>query len=155
MGKRGPSGKSNKLKLLQGTYRKDRDGGENPSPASSIPNCPSFLKGEARREWKRISPELAANGLLSELDRAALAAYCSSWGMYVETDKVIRAEGLTYVNSRGREMARPEVAIRRQAMNQMKAFITEFGMTPNSRGRVTVSEEKDQENPFLGLQRQQ
>ena len=52
-------------------------------------------------------------------------------------------------------MARPEVAIRRQAMNQMKAFITEFGMTPNSRGRVTVSEEKDKENPFLGLQRQQ
>ena len=152
MGKRGPAKKSPNVKKLQGTYRKDRDKGENPAPAPGVPNCPSFLKGEARREWKRVAPELAGLGLYKELDRAALAAYCSSWGMYVEVDKVIREEGLTYLNSRGRELLRPEVAIRRQAISQMKAFLTEFGMTPSSRGRIILPENTtDEQNPFLRL----
>ena len=152
MGKRGPARKPANVKKLQGTYRKDRDGGENPSPAPGIPNCPSFLKGEARREWKRVAPELANLGLYTELDRAALAAYCSSWGMYVEVDKVIREEGLTYLNSRGRELPRPEVAIRRHAIRQMRSFATEFGMTPSSRGRITLPDNtKDEYNPFLGI----
>jgi len=152
MGNRGPTGKSTSLKLLQGTYRKDRDKGEEVVATTSIPQCPSFLKGEARREWKRITPELEILGLISKLDLAALAAYCSNWKMFVEADKAINTEGLTCINPRGQLVARPEIAIRHRAMSQMRAFLIEFGMTPVSRGKVTVLEKKKTENPFISFQ---
>ena len=59
MGKRGPVRKSTNVKKLQGTYRNDRDGGENPSPAPGIPNCTSFLKGDGYNDkgYVTVTPD--------------------------------------------------------------------------------------------------
>jgi phage terminase small subunit len=47
------------------------------------PDCPKHLWPEARREWRRIGPELEAAGLIAKIDRAALALYCQSWARMV------------------------------------------------------------------------
>ncbi|MEZ4699249.1 MAG: phage terminase small subunit P27 family [Rhodothermales bacterium] len=151
MGRRGPAPKPTKLKLLQGTYRKDRANTNEPEPEAAVPKCPSFLKGEARREWRRIVPELQEMGLLSRIDRAALCGYCASWETLVESDKVISAEGRTIVNAKGQLVAHPEMAIRSRAMDQLRGYMVEFGMTPASRARIHVPEKGNLANPFADI----
>ncbi len=153
MGNRGPTPKPTKLKVIQGTYRKDRASTNEPKPEQTVPKCPTFLKGEARREWRRITAELIKLKLLSEIDRAALAAYCTNWEMYVEADKIIRKEGMTCITPKGHVQQRAEIGIRNRAMLQMKAFLSEFGMTPASRTRISVPEERiNPDNPFAKLE---
>jgi phage terminase small subunit len=75
--------KPTKLKLLQGTQRSGRINSQEPDPKSEIPSCPKHIQGESRREWKRITKELSALGLLTRIDRAAIAAYCEAYGRWV------------------------------------------------------------------------
>ena len=56
--------------------------------------CPKQLDTEARREWRRVAPELERMGLSTTLDRAALAAYCACWShSLVDTANSIRVFG--------------------------------------------------------------
>jgi len=47
-----------------------------PKPRIILPELPAFLNKYAKEEWKRIAVALNRIGILSEIDVAALAAYC-------------------------------------------------------------------------------
>jgi len=49
-----------------------------PQPEIEIPGCPKHLLPEAKKEWRRIGPELQKLGLISRLDRTALGMYCQA-----------------------------------------------------------------------------
>jgi phage terminase small subunit len=74
---------------LRGTLRGDRRHADEPTPDICIPKKPSFLKGAAAKEWKRIAIELHTQKLLSEMDLAALAGYCHAYGEVIKIDKAI------------------------------------------------------------------
>ncbi len=57
---------------------------DEPSPEPGRPACPTWIVGEARKEWRRIIGELSACGILARVDRAALAIYCESYRDFVE-----------------------------------------------------------------------
>ena len=145
--------KPSALKLLQGTYRADRAAPNEPTPDVQVPTCPTWLHAEAKREWRRVVPELEALGLVSLIDRAALAAYCQSYATWWTTERDIAENGATQRSDRsGLESARPQVAIRDQALRQMRAFLVEFGLTPSARSRVSAVEKATpQDNPFLRI----
>ena len=146
--------KPTKLKKLQGTYRTDRDGKNEPDPEVQIPRKPTWMKGEAAKEWKRITPQLAELGLISELDLVALTAYCSNWALFIECEQTILERGLTFETPNGHTQQRPEVSIRRQALEQAKSFLTEFGLTPASRSKISLPEKKKvASNPFSEIGR--
>lgn len=145
-------------------------------PKVAIPECPAHLSADAREEWVRITPHLEQLGLITEIDRAALAAYCSAWGDYVWAERRIaqmnaeirvrppapegakrrpreRVLAADATGDRGRIWDTPSgykqisvpMQIRNRAMEQMKTFLNEFGMSPAARSRVTASD------PQLGL----
>lgn len=152
MGKGGRPRKPTRLKIIQGTYRADRAGLNEPDPEPVAPKCPTFLKGQARREWKRISEHLEGLGLLTQIDLAALASYCLAWETLIESDKVIRAEGRTILTPNGSTQQHPELSIRNRAMDQVRMFLTEFGMSPASRTRINLPpKDLDINNPFAQL----
>src|SRR5262249_42754142 len=76
---RGRKPKPTRLKEMLGNPGKRALSTGEPVPEAAIPSCPRFLDKEARKEWRRAAPELYALGVLTNLDRAALAAYCESW----------------------------------------------------------------------------
>ncbi len=82
------------LKLLAGTYRRDRATGREARPRPDLPPCPSHLNPAARREWRRTARDLYGLGLLTRIDRAALAAYCQAWGRWVEAEEALRRHGV-------------------------------------------------------------
>ncbi len=136
MGRRGPAPKPTRLRLLAGNPGHRPINGKEPQPKVEIPSCPKHLGREARCEWKRIARELKALGLLSKIDRAGLAAYCVSWGRWVEAEDKLREHGTIVKSPNGFAVQSPFLSVANQAMRQMTKLLAEFGMTPSSRTRV-------------------
>lgn len=124
------------LKVLQGTYRPDRAPKNEPMPDPETPSCPSWLHPEAKREWRRLVPHLEKLGLLTRVDRAALAAYCQLYARWWEAEREIRVHGMVQYTETGYATQRPEVGIANQALKQLKVYLAEFGLSPAARTRI-------------------
>lgn len=129
-------------------------------PEVEIPGCPAHLQPEAKKEWKRVSVELEALGLISKIDRGALAAYCSAWAETVFCEKKIAElnaadpkgeAGLVGITPSGYQQMSVWVQIRNRAYERMMKFAAEFGMSPSARSRVTASENTGQ-IPLPGME---
>ena len=84
---RGRKPKPTALKLIDGNPGKRPIVGHEPRPPASRPTCPAHLSASAKAEWKRLAGALNRIGLLTQVDRAALAAYCQAYGRWVEAEK--------------------------------------------------------------------
>jgi P27 family predicted phage terminase small subunit len=135
------------LKLISGTAQKCRMNKNEPTPETEAPEIPGHLSGEAKAEWERIVPELLSMGLLSKMDRAALAGYCVSWGRHVKAEAEIAANGMTIETPTGGRKTSPFIAISRQEREMMKKFLLEFGLTPASRSKVSATPKEKTADP--------
>src|SRR4051812_13319596 len=68
-------------------------GGAQLKPESKAPTCPDFLSADAKLEWKRIIDDLVTLGVVTMLDRAALAVYCQAWAEWKMLRKKIATLG--------------------------------------------------------------
>ncbi len=142
-----------KLKVVRNTLRKGRTNAYEPALPVEIPRCPGHLSAEAKREWKRISVDLAGCGLLTRIDRAALALYCEAWGRWVEAQQALRIYGVMIKAPSGFPMQSPYLAIANKAFEQMRTMLGEFGMSPSSRTRVHAVAVVDEDDPLEALMR--
>ena len=127
------------LKILQGTLRKDRTNPDEPRPEVGLLPCPRYLDDEAKREWKRLAPQLYALGLLTKLDKAALAVYCQAWSHWVEAERHLHEEGHLISTPNGFQQPSHWLGIASKAIAQIRAMAVEFGLTPASRSRLSVA----------------
>ena len=123
--------------------------------------CPPWMLPVAKREWKRLLPELERLGMLTVADQAVFAAYCHFWAMFAMAVKVIRgkgptvkmeigdksfevqdAGGLTITTEKGNVIQHPAVGIANQACKQMLNFAAQFGFSPSAR-RALVTDKND------------
>lgn len=142
------------LRVLRGNPGK-RPMPKNPPKPTAGASCPKMLSAEARAEWRRVEPELLHLGLLTQVDRAALAAYCESWADFRWAVGDIGKVGRVVEAGNGTLIPNPAVQIKRQAMQKIREFSAEFGFTPAARARIELShaEEKDTDlDRFFGPQ---
>ena len=167
----GPAKKPTKLKILEGNPGKRRLPQNEPNPTPAIPSCPSYIKGVARKEWKLITPELYILGILTKIDRMALAGYCIACGQLAEVEhelakmkksnrelsklkrknpnlKTQLSNGLVSITSNGNAIMEPLLSVRKQAMELMHKFAAEFGMTPAARARVNKTGGREEQDPL-------
>lgn len=154
MGKRGPIPKTDEERMLEGNPSRRPLKGESPRPANGAPTCPSWLSDDAKQEWQRVAPELTRLGLLTNLDRAHLAGYCTSCVWWRRVQEVLSTQGSVYVTVKGKIEARPEVAIAKIAGEQMNAFAAELGLTPASRARLRFPQSEGEIDPMEELLRE-
>ena len=126
------------LKVFRGTAQKCRINPHEPKPPVAAPEPPDFLGPIARREWERKVPLLVRLGVMSEVDDTALAAYCQAFERFVEAERKIRNSGLLIKTTGGNVIQNPLVGVANRAMEIMHKFLTEFGLTPASRTRITA-----------------
>ena len=132
---RGRRPKPTRLKVITGNPGKRPLNKNEPKPRPAVPDC---LTDAAKAEWERISQELLSLRLLTSIDRAALAAYCQAWGRWVEAEEALKKHGVVVRSPNGFPIQSPYLAIANKALDQMRAMLTEFGMSPSSRSRVTA-----------------
>jgi P27 family predicted phage terminase small subunit len=136
------------LKLIKGSYRKDRALKGEPKPAPALPEPPEFLSPGAKQEWNRVAPELHKLGLLSQIDVAALSCYCEAWSDFIDSSKrCIGADGKDLKVLRAKNSAddpssiyiNPYYAIKRRSAETVLKFASEFAMTPQARTRISAT----------------
>lgn len=149
------------LKKLQGNPGKRKLNEREPKPKAGDPEMPKGLSEDAATEWNTIVPELRELGVLTKIDRAALAAYCHAYARWMEAEREVARVGIVvqepiWDRLTGRLLGvkfkkNPAVTISETAQKIMKAFLVEFGMTPSSRSRVRIEKptEADELEQFL------
>lgn len=137
MGLRGPAKKPAILKLMDGNPGKKPIQKE-VRPVPIAPECPAWLPPFAQEEWHRISTQLEKLGLLTQIDASAFEAYCMAYSNWKTAQLVLLEKGTVMVSPSGVEKPRPEVQILNSSIQIMKTFITEFGLSPAGRARMSV-----------------
>ena len=130
MARPGTKPKPTHLKILEGV-KPSRINKNDPRPRPIRPPMPRWLSQDAKRIWQRLAPELELAGLLTVVDGDAFAGLCSSLGIAKRLEKA--AAGGDW----------REVEAWRKAWLQARQYMTEFGMTPSSRSRITVEKPID------------
>jgi len=114
-----------------------------PKPEPVVPDCPAELGPIARREWDRLASELAKLKLLTQLDRAALAAYCGAYALWAEATEAIQKFGTMVKSPSGFPIQSPYVSIANRQAEIMMRIASEFGFTPASRSRISTPTEAE------------
>jgi P27 family predicted phage terminase small subunit len=135
---RGRKPKPTHLKLLEGNPGKRALNGAEPKPPRGIPTCPAHLTAPAKAEWKRLAQDLHTVGLLTLVDRGALAAYCQSWGRWVEAERKLQETPHLFKTPAGYVQISPWLTIANKERELMARYMTELGLTPSSRSRLAV-----------------
>lgn len=157
--------KPTRVKILEGNPGKRALPADEPQPGveSDIPPPPKHLSKTAKEEWRRMSVVLHRNGLLTEIDYTALSLYCQAWGRWVDAEEILEKtqmsiktpdgvikSGMTCVTTNGNIIQSPYLNIANTAMRDCHKYITEFGMTPSSRTKVSISKQ-EKKSKFSGL----
>jgi P27 family predicted phage terminase small subunit len=124
--------------MLTGNPGKRPLNGNEPKPELVAPECPVELGPVARREWDRMVGQLMALRILTELDRAALAAYCGAYALWAEATEAIQKYGAMIKSPTGYPVQSPYIAIANRQTEIMMRIASEFGFTPASRSRISA-----------------
>ncbi|MEX0406776.1 phage terminase small subunit P27 family [Aquibium sp. LZ166] len=126
------------LKLINGNPGKRPLNRNEPKPVTAIPTCPAHLSPTGKAEWKRLARYLHDLGIISELDRAALAAYCQAYGRWVEAERKLKETPTLLRTPAGYVQPSPWLAISNKNLELMHKFMSELGLSPVSRSRVVT-----------------
>lgn len=114
-----------------------------PKVPQKAPKIPTWLGQEGKKEWRRVISELQELGVLSRADRPGLEAYCRIYERWRSAEAAIDEHGSLFFKTRsGYRQQLPEVGVANKCLEQMRHFLAQFGLTPVSRTRLHIGEEK-------------
>ena len=133
--KTGPPRKPTRLRLLDGKRVSSRN---EPRPQEIAPDCPSYLTGTARRAWNQLAPKLERLGLLTEIDGELFAAFCASYGNWIEARAYIKRHGRYFESATGYKALHPAVSVERRERELLLRIGGQFGLSPSSRAGIDM-----------------
>lgn len=160
MGARGPKKMPDNVRILTGNRGKRPLTNNGGMIALDIeaPDCPAHLSAEAKKEWKRIAPELLKMRVLTKIDRAALESYCENYALWVRACMAINAlqkrhkdddgAGLIDLTPNGFKQMSVWLQIRNRASQDMRSAAAEFGMSPANRVKIQEAQVPEQNDLF-------
>lgn len=131
------------LKLLEGNpgRRPIRDDEPEFLPIVDL-EPPDYLEGGvARKKYQELMPKLARCGLATEADIDAIACYCEAWSRYRQAQSHLRQ--LMVAGADGDQKRNPYHGLMRNALDDMRKFWSDFGMTPSARVGLSAPAEKE------------
>jgi P27 family predicted phage terminase small subunit len=83
-----------------------------------------------------VGRELVRAGVISRVDRAVLALYCQAWARWVEAERQLAKNGAVAETPNGLAVQSVYMQIANRAMEQVRRYAAELGLTPAARTRV-------------------
>ncbi len=140
------------LKVVTGTDRPDRMNPDQPVVAKGVTTAPGLLSSRGAEIFMRLMATLDGMGIASPADQDNLSMLAQRLEQVELLTVTIEDSGFTYQTDAGLWKARPEVAMRSEAMRHAQSLLSEFGLSPAARSKVSAGK-KDEENPFAALDR--
>ena len=145
---RGPKPTPTALRRLQGNPGKRSYNHAEPQPPEGVPDCPAHLNAAAHDEWDRLVHVLHDMGVVTAVDRAALAAYCQCYGRWVEAEEKLQTTPMLLKTATGYVQQSPWLSIANKQLELMGRYMTELGLTPASRSRIATIDPTAAEGPM-------
>ena len=148
----GPPPEHPHLRLLKGNPGK-RPARSLPEPTRTeqCPEPPEHLQGYAKEAWLELAPELYRLNLLTVLDIGPFSAYCCAYAHWRLAEESIARLDSTVTTTKNGQRVHPLVRIASQAANDALRFGAHFGLSPNSRLRLSGLKPLPRPNKFDGL----
>ena len=124
------------------THRPPRD--QEPQPPEKMPTCPKHLKAMARDEWYRVGKALFSIGIMTELERSHLAAYCQAWSEYVAATIATQKTGTVYKKPDNSPGINPHIRIAREAFERWHKCAAVLGLGTSNRVGLKTNKPKPQ-----------
>lgn len=113
---------------------------------------PSWLDETAKLEFRRVSEELIALNIISNIDVTILAIYCDAYSNYVQLTQAIQANGSIqyYTNVKGEEnkVVSAEVMAQQKYIDTIMKCAGKLGLSISDRLKLVVPEKTEKENKF-------
>lgn len=110
-----------------------------PQAAVELPEPPTDLDEEALEEWKRVGELLVRNKIITALDRTALEAYCRLYSRWRKAERKVQELGEVVKSPSGYPIQNPYLGVASRALDQLRSYLIEFGLTPAARSKVRVA----------------
>ena len=94
------------------------------------------LAEEAKAYIKDVLLMLEQNGIMEDVDGAAIQMLAYNYSTFIRASKIIEEEGLTVTSDRGNIAEHPAVKIARDAQTSALKVMAEFGLTAKSRSKL-------------------
>ena len=131
------------LKIIRGNPGKRSLPKNEPKPQAVCPNAPRTLCKAGKAHWRKTAKALYNAKVMTTLDVDALNIYCQAYVRWVEASEQVAKHGAIIKAPSGYPVQSPYLSVANKAIEQMKAFLVEFGMTPASRVRVRTVDKED------------
>ncbi len=142
-------------KRLAGTLQPSRTNPNEPTPDVYLPTPPEWLSPLAKQYWAEVGAVLLAMRLTTVADGPALQLLTEALAEWAHARQTVHTIGLVYEmeTESGQTMRRPnpEVAIASDAWKRVLRMLTEFGLTPASRGKVSALGDSGGKDPFAQM----
>jgi P27 family predicted phage terminase small subunit len=131
-----------------------------PKAAAGLPGCPRYLKGRARAAWNFWAAELAAMKLSKRPDGPMLEGACWAYARAVAAELIRDRDGDIFYDKHVaddgevvilKQRKHPAVEIAARSWLLVRAFCSEFGLSPASRTRLTIDTNPEKEDDLAAL----
>ena len=165
---RGRKPKSTAIQIVEGDPRRlgknklEAKLEREPKATDGLPKCPAYLRrnARARTAWNFWRAELQRMDLDRRPDRPMLEGACIAYAEAIACFQLVEKQGRV-IPRRARDaagnwvvvgmVAHPAVRQRNQALLIMRAFCSEFGLSPISRTRLSVEAPDDEDDDLMKL----
>lgn len=97
---------------------------------------PEDIEQEAKEYIQNVIDMLESNGVIENVDTAALTMLARNYSIFLKASKQLEEEGLTVVSDRGNISAHPAIKIANDAQSKAMAVMAEFGLTAKARTKL-------------------
>ena len=139
-----------RLKVVAGTARPDRMNPKAPPPNRGVASAPEQLSERGAEIFAGLSAILDGMGIASPDDVAALSILAQRLDQIEILTQMVEDGGYTFKTDAGLIKANPAVAMRSDAMRHAQSLLSEFGLTPAARSKVSAGKPAEK-NPFAAL----
>ena len=139
------------LKIVRGTDQPCRINPAEPVIAADKIKCPSHVKGAARKFWDQFVPEMTHAGILCNTDLPAIEALCRKYAEWNQYQKLAERDGLLITKVNGDLIVSPYFMLAQKSFDSFRLLLSEFGMTPSSRTKVSTIKPKEAKDEWADL----
>jgi P27 family predicted phage terminase small subunit len=132
------------LKILKGTFQKCRDNKAAPVADIGLPVPASWLSARGVEIFNGLVVKIDAMNYASNSHSEMLSMLALRFEQIEICTKKLN-KGYTYSTSLGIIKLRPEVALLNEATRHAQSLSAEFGLSPASKGKVSVAEKKKED----------
>lgn len=124
------------VRLLRGNPSRRPLPSHEPKIEAGLPPAPKTLDADARKEWFRCGRLLKRAGMISRLDLAVFALYCSAWSTWLKAQTAVQTTGLLVKTPNGSVQISPAWTITNQAAQKVHDIGASLGLNPSSRTKI-------------------